>query len=57
MTQDNNTIIREGKTYKYHPDSDCYYREYTRKELGHWGTYDWIYVMIILTAVAYYVSN
>ena len=51
------TIIRDGITYYYDADYDCYYRRYTRAELGHWDTYGWLYVTGLLCAVCWYVSN
>jgi hypothetical protein len=45
------TIERNGHTYYYDPDYDCYYRQYTRAELGHWDMYGWIYTIILLTVI------
>jgi hypothetical protein len=45
------TIEVKGVTYYYDPDYDCYYRRYTRAELGHWDSYGWIYTIVILTVI------
>jgi hypothetical protein len=55
-TLDEKTITVEDKTYYYDPDYDCYYRRYTRQELGHWDTYGWIYAIVLLAALAVYIS-
>ena len=47
----NETITRNGKTYYYDPNYDCYYQRYTREELGHWDTYSWIYTIALLTVI------
>jgi hypothetical protein len=53
---DENTIIRDGHTYYYDADYDCYYRRYTRLELTHMSQFGWIYVTAILCAICYYVQ-
>ena len=50
------TIEVNGVTYYYDPDYDCYYRRYTRAELGHWSTYGWIYTVLVLATVCYLTS-
>ena len=50
------TILVDGITYYYNPDYDCYYRRYTRADLGHWDTYGWIYVTVVLCVISYYVE-
>ena len=55
----NITIEKNGRQYRYDPDYDCYYRVYTRDEyveLPHWDKYSWIYVIVVLCAIAYYVE-
>jgi hypothetical protein len=49
-------IAREGKTYRYDADYDCYYRVYSREDLSHWETYGWIYVIIVLAVICYLVE-
>jgi len=49
-------VVKDGKTYKYDADYDCYYREYTREELSHWDNYGWIYVIIVLSVICYAVT-
>jgi hypothetical protein len=46
-------IVREGKTYKYDADYDCYYRIKTIEELSHWEAYGWIYMIIVLAVICY----
>ena len=53
----NETIIREGKTYRYDPDYDCYYRVKSIEELSHWDTYGWIYCVLALTVMCYVVES
>ena len=50
------TITRNGATYRYDPDHDCYYRVYTREDATHWNQFGWIYVLAILSAICYYVE-
>lgn len=52
----NETIVRNGYTYRYDPDYDCYYRVYTREDLTHMSQFGWIYVIAVLTAICYYVE-
>ena len=55
----NITIEKNGRHYRYDSDYDCYYRVYTRDEyaeLPHWDKYSWIYVIVVLCAIAYYVE-
>lgn len=53
----NETIVRNGKTYRYDPDYDCYYREYTKEELSHWGAFGWIYCILALAVMCYVVET
>ena len=48
----NETITRNGKTYYYDPDHDCYYSRYDPS--GHWADWAWVYVIVVLSAIAYY---
>jgi hypothetical protein len=52
----NETIVKNGVTYRYDPDYDCYYRVYACEDLTHLQLYGWIYVVALLAAVAYYVE-
>lgn len=55
----NEYIDKDGKLYRYDPDYDCYYRVFTCDEyadLPHWDKHSWIYVIVALTAIAYYVE-
>ncbi len=52
----NQSIVKDGKTYRYDPDYDCYYRVYERSDLTHMQQFGWIYVVAILTAIAYWVE-
>jgi len=57
--QDNHTVQKDGKYYRYDSDYDCFYRVYTRDEYNefpHWDKYSWIYVVLFLSAIAYYVE-
>jgi hypothetical protein len=60
MNQLNNDYIdRNGHTYRYDPDYDCYYRVFTRDEydeLPHWDKYSWLYCIAVLAAICYYVE-
>lgn len=56
MNDYDKTIVQDGKTYRYDPDYDCYYRVYAREELTHWNTYGWIYVTAILTVITFCVT-
>ena len=46
-------IQRNGATYKYDPDYDCYYRVCTANDLNHWNTYSWLYVIAALAVFCY----
>jgi hypothetical protein len=51
----NTTIEKDGRTYRYDPDYDCYYRVFIRAEydtLSHGEKYGWIYVCIVCLAIA-----
>jgi hypothetical protein len=52
----NEFIERNGSTYRYDPDYDCYYRVYTREELTHMSQFGWIYITLVLAAVCYYIE-
>jgi hypothetical protein len=52
----NETIVKNGVTYRYDPNYDCYYRVCTPEDLTHWNQFGWIYVIAILSAVCYYVE-
>ena len=52
--QYNHTIVKDGKTYRYDPDYDCFYRIYTRNDwndLPHWEKYNWLYVSAVLCVI------
>ena len=48
----NETITRNGKTYHYDPDMDCYYCRHGIST--HWDDWAWVYVIVVLSAIAYY---
>ena len=56
----NITIERDGKTYRYDPDYNCWYQVYTHEEwsaLPHWEKFGWIWVTLlcaIFAAIATY---
>lgn len=50
----NKTIEIDGKTYRYDPDHDCYYRIPVR--LSTFDKYSWIIAMALLTVVCIYVE-
>jgi hypothetical protein len=52
----NEYIVRNGCRYRYDPDYDCYYRVYDRSDLTHAQQFGWIYVVAVLSAIAYYVE-
>jgi hypothetical protein len=55
----NETIERNGSTYRYDPDYDCYYRVYSHDDyaaLSHWNKYNWLYVTVVLSVICYYVQ-
>jgi len=52
----NETITRNGQTYRYDPDYDCYYRVNTSADVSHINQFGWIYVTALLCAIAYYVE-
>jgi hypothetical protein len=50
----NETVERNGKTYHYNPEHDCYY--YRNAPLSTVDRYSWIVVTILMTAVCIYVE-
>jgi hypothetical protein len=52
----NETITRNGATYRYDPDYDCYYRVCAAEDLTHWNQFGWIYATALLCAICYYVE-
>jgi hypothetical protein len=50
----NKTIEVDGVIYHYDPDQDIYYRRYARD--GHWQSFGWIYVTVVLAAICVYVE-
>lgn len=50
----NETIQRNGKTYHYDPDMDCYYCRYNPESTA--GKYAWIVCVVVLAAIAYWVE-
>jgi hypothetical protein len=48
----NETITRRGKTYRYDPDADCYYRAPVK--LSKFDRYAWLAVIAILSAITIY---
>ena len=55
-------ITRNGHTYRYDPDYDCYYRVFSRAEydsLSHGEKYGWLYVCVgalVITLIGMYVQ-
>ena len=49
----NETITRNGKIYHYDPDMDVYYSRHSASTVS---KYAWIYVTLVLCAIAYYVE-
>lgn len=49
----NETITRQGKTYHYDPDHDCYYCRYDSADLSHFDQFGWLYLIVILTATVW----
>lgn len=45
------TIQHKGKTYRYDPDRDIFYRE---QPLTRWDAYGWLAVIVVLAAIAIY---
>lgn len=50
------TILYKGRVYHYDPDYDCFYPQVDSQNLSHWDRYNWIYVTLVLTVIAYCVS-
>ena len=50
----NETITRNGKTYYYDPDHDCYSSRSTDE--GPIGRHAWIAVVLFLAIVCYYIE-
>jgi len=50
----NETVTRNGKTYHYDPDHDCYY---PRSSEGPVSKYAWIVLCIVLAVVAYCIEH
>lgn len=50
----NETITRNGRTYYYDPDMDCYYPRYTEESIV--SRTAWIMVTVLLGAVCYYIE-
>ena len=56
------TEVIRGRTYRYDPDYDCYYRIFSPEEyasLSHSERYGWLYVCIgalVITAIGMYVQ-
>ena len=51
----NKTIVKEGRTYRYDPDYDCWYRVFSREEydqLTHMEKYGWLYVCLACLVIA-----
>jgi hypothetical protein len=49
----NETVTRNGRVYHYDPDRDCYYA-YTEESTT--SRYAWIVLVIVLSAVCYYLE-
>jgi len=48
----NETVVRNGKTYHYDPDMDCYYcRSTDEGPISRWA---WLVTIPFLAAIAYY---
>lgn len=50
----NETVTRQGKTYHYDPDMDIYSCRYTHESTLSKSA--WIYVTLVLCAIAYYME-
>jgi hypothetical protein len=48
----NETVTRQGKTYLYDPDHDCYYAVHSDR--SRWDSYGWLAVILALSTVALY---
>lgn len=48
------TIEVEGRTYRYDPDYDCYYR--VPVKLSKFDRYSWIVAIVLLSVVCIYVE-
>jgi len=51
----NETITRNGKTYHYDPDMDCYYSRYTNESTA--SRYAWIVLVIALAMFCYWIEH
>jgi hypothetical protein len=48
-------IEKDGKTYRYDMDYDCWYRVYSQEEydaLPHMEKYGWLYVCLVCLVIA-----
>jgi len=52
----NEYIVRSGRKYRYDPDYDCYYPVREPEEYTHLSQFGWVYVTLLLSAVAYYIE-
>ena len=50
----NEYITRNGKTYRYDPDYDCYYT--VPVNLSRFDRYAWIAVIVLLSAASIYIE-
>ncbi len=46
------TIEYRGQVYHYDPDYDCFYPRVEWSKLSYWDRYGWIWVAVVLTAIA-----
>ncbi len=49
-----NEIEKDGKSYRYDPDYDCWYRVFSKEEydaLPHMEKYGWLYVCAICLVI------
>jgi hypothetical protein len=51
----NETVVRNGKTYHYDPDMDCYYCRYTDESTV--SKTAWIYTVIVLAIACYAIEH
>jgi hypothetical protein len=50
----NKTIERNGRVYRYDPDTDCFYRVPVKSST--WDQYSWIVAVALLSMVCIYVE-
>jgi hypothetical protein len=50
------TIEVNGKTYHYDPDQDIYYVRWPTSDTSHFDQYGWIYLIVIMTVIAWVLS-